>query len=132
MPGVRTGSHSNVLHEERAFRYAIDMLEQDRRGFLRFAVLGGSVSLLAATSWLPEARATGGTDALLLSCMDFRLMDDIGRYQRKTSDARSRDAAHGARRQSGDNRLTTQVRRIVGPQSDLALNCPWSLRIVEL
>jgi len=51
-----------------------------RRKFLRFAALGGGVSLLSATSWLPQARAAGATDALLLSCMDFRLMDDVERY----------------------------------------------------
>ena len=56
------------------------VLEKSRRKFLQLAVLGGGVSLLAATSMLPEARAAGTTDALLLSCMDFRLMDDIERY----------------------------------------------------
>ncbi len=56
------------------------VLEKGRRKFLRLAALGGGASLLAATSRLPGARAAGGTDALLLSCMDFRLMDDIERY----------------------------------------------------
>jgi carbonic anhydrase len=56
------------------------VLKPSRRTFLRLAALGGSASLLAATSWLLEARAAGATDALLLSCMDFRLMDDIERY----------------------------------------------------
>lgn len=54
--------------------------ENNRRKFLQLAALGGGVSLLAATSMLPEARAASTTDALLLSCMDFRLMDDIERY----------------------------------------------------
>lgn len=53
--------------------------ETSRRKFLQLAALGG-VSLLSATFVLPEARAAGAADALLLSCMDFRLMDDIGRY----------------------------------------------------
>jgi len=56
------------------------ILEKSRRKFLQLALLGGGVSLLVATSMLPEARAAGATDALLLSCMDFRLMDDIERY----------------------------------------------------
>ena len=56
------------------------ILKQSRRKFLQLAALGTGVSLLAATSLLPEARAAGATDALLLSCMDFRLMDDIERY----------------------------------------------------
>jgi hypothetical protein len=47
-------------------------------GHLRLA--GGGASLLAAASVLPMAHAAGATDALLLSCMDFRLMDDIERY----------------------------------------------------
>ena len=56
------------------------IVETNRRKFLQLAALGGGVSLLSATAWLPEARAAGATDALLLSCMDFRLMDDIERY----------------------------------------------------
>lgn len=55
-------------------------VEKSRRDFLNLAVLGSGVALLATTSWLPEAKAAGGTDALLLTCMDFRLMDDIERY----------------------------------------------------
>ena len=51
-----------------------------RRNFLQVAVLGGGATLLA--SMLPSgvANAAGNTEALLLSCMDFRLMDDIERY----------------------------------------------------
>lgn len=55
-------------------------LPDTRRKLLQIAALGGGISLLAATTGLPEARAAGGTDALLLTCMDFRLMDDIERY----------------------------------------------------
>lgn len=51
-----------------------------RRNFLRLAALGGGVSLLAAITVLPEARAAGHTEALLLSCMDFRLMNEIESY----------------------------------------------------
>lgn len=54
--------------------------EQGRRKFLQLAALGGGVSLLGAASLLGEARAAGKTDALLLSCMDFRLMDNVERY----------------------------------------------------
>lgn len=56
------------------------VFENGRRRFLQVAALGGGASLLTATSLIPEARAAGTTDALLLSCMDFRLMDDIERY----------------------------------------------------
>ncbi len=56
------------------------VFEHGRRRFIQVAALGGGASLLAATSLVPSARAAGATDALLLSCMDFRLMDDIERY----------------------------------------------------
>ena len=49
----------------------------DRRKFLELVALGGGVSLLAAGSYAPQARAAGTTEVLLLSCMDFRLMDEI-------------------------------------------------------
>lgn len=60
-------------------RYS-SVFEKGRRKFIQVAALGGGASLLAATSLVPQARAAGATDALLLSCMDFRLMDDIERY----------------------------------------------------
>jgi carbonic anhydrase len=41
------------------------------------AVLGAGAGLLAR---VPLTRAAGATDALLLSCMDYRLMDDVERY----------------------------------------------------
>ena len=48
-----------------------------RRQFLQLAA-GGAVALWA--SRVTEARAADATDALLLSCMDFRLMQDVERY----------------------------------------------------
>lgn len=51
-----------------------------RRHFLQIAALGAGVSLMAVTVGLRDAGAASGTDALLLTCMDFRLMDDIERY----------------------------------------------------
>lgn len=51
-----------------------------RRNFLQAAVLGGGASLLTAVLPTGVANAGGHTDVLLLSCMDFRLMDDIERY----------------------------------------------------
>lgn len=52
----------------------------DRRKFLELAALGGGASLLLAASYAPAARAAGTTEALLLSCMDYRLIDEIERY----------------------------------------------------
>jgi carbonic anhydrase len=49
-----------------------------RRRFIEIASLGGAASLLMAAR--PEARGAATTEALLLSCMDYRLMDDIEKY----------------------------------------------------
>lgn len=50
-----------------------------RRKFLTSVSLGGAATLLMATRGRLFARAAT-TDALLLSCMDYRLMDDVERY----------------------------------------------------
>ena len=47
-----------------------------RREFMRVAVVGGGLTLLAPRI----ARAAGDTEALLLSCMDYRLVEDTERY----------------------------------------------------
>ena len=49
-----------------------------RRKFMQIAALGGTAFLAAAVPSLP-ARA-GKTEALLLSCMDFRLMNEVEQY----------------------------------------------------
>ncbi len=54
--------------------------QTDRRKFLELVALGGGASLLAAGSYAPQARAASKTEVLLLTCMDFRLMDEIERY----------------------------------------------------
>ncbi|MGY0711604.1 carbonic anhydrase [Azospirillum argentinense] len=53
-----------------------------RRTFLKIATLGAGAALMAPlTSGVARAAPPGGeVDALLLSCMDYRLIDDIGRY----------------------------------------------------
>ena len=56
------------------------VIEKGRRKFLQLSALSSGVGLFTAMSWVPQAAAAGKTDALLLSCMDFRLMDDIERY----------------------------------------------------
>ncbi len=64
--------------------------ETTRRSFLQLAALGGGVSLLAAILPASNALAASQTEALLLSCMDFRLMDDVERYMsadRKLADS---------------------------------------------
>lgn len=60
-------SHEHPSHESAT--------NPGRRQFVQLAALGGGVALLG--SFLPAtAYAAGGTDALLLSCMDYRLVDD--------------------------------------------------------
>jgi carbonic anhydrase len=51
-----------------------------RRGFVQRAALGLGVILLTPALLASKAHAAGKVDALLLSCMDFRLMDDVERY----------------------------------------------------
>ena len=53
--------------------------EGDRRSFLKLAALGGGAMLLSATP-VRHAAAAGNVEALLLSCMDYRLVDDVARY----------------------------------------------------
>jgi hypothetical protein len=58
----------------------IQPTEIPRRTFLQLAVLGGAATLLASMLPADLAGAAGNAEALLLSCMDYRLMDEIGRY----------------------------------------------------
>ncbi|CAO3379699.1 carbonic anhydrase [Azospirillum argentinense] len=54
-----------------------------RRTFLTIAALGAGAALMAPPRIVRAAGAAqpaGEVDALLLSCMDYRLIDDIGRY----------------------------------------------------
>ncbi len=47
-----------------------------RRGLLKMALIGGAAAALP----FGQAQAGGTAEALLLSCMDYRLVDDIVRY----------------------------------------------------
>ncbi len=52
----------------------------DRRRFLKMLTVGGSVVGLTWLFPVGRLRAAGQTEALLLSCMDFRLVDATARY----------------------------------------------------
>ncbi|HEV8131974.1 MAG TPA: carbonic anhydrase [Acidobacteriota bacterium] len=54
--------------------------EQTRRTFLQLATLGGGVSLLASLLPGGVTQAAGKTEALLLSCMDYRLTHHTEQY----------------------------------------------------
>lgn len=53
-----------------------------RRTFLRGAALGAGAALMAPLTFgaAHAAQPAGAVEALLLSCMDYRLIDGIGRY----------------------------------------------------
>lgn len=53
-------------------------LPSSRRRFLTLASLGGGATLLGLAPRV--ARAAGDVDSVVLSCMDYRLMDDVGTY----------------------------------------------------
>ncbi|AWK88961.1 carbonic anhydrase [Azospirillum thermophilum] len=50
-----------------------------RRTFLKLATLSAGVALLSPMV-AGSARAAGNVEALLLSCMDYRLMDEVAAY----------------------------------------------------
>ena len=52
-------------------------IQPSRRSALRAIALGGGAALLTS---LPAAAVAGHVDVLLLSCMDYRLMDDVSAY----------------------------------------------------
>jgi carbonic anhydrase len=54
-----------------------------KREFIKLAALGAGAGLFNVALPVSMARAAGSTEALLLSCMDYRLMDDIERYMSK-------------------------------------------------
>lgn len=55
--------------------------QASRRGFLTLGVLAAGVTLLAP-ALAKRASAGGGTDILLLSCMDYRLTEEIDIYMK--------------------------------------------------
>lgn len=57
-----------------------DNTKPARRQFMELAALGTGVALLGAALPGREAQAATNVEALLLSCMDFRLMDNIEQY----------------------------------------------------
>jgi carbonic anhydrase len=64
-------------HRLAATDFAADEMSFGRRNFIKLGVLGASMSLFFGAA---PASAAGGTDALLLSCMDYRLVDDLVKF----------------------------------------------------
>ncbi|MEW6325266.1 MAG: carbonic anhydrase [Nitrospirota bacterium] len=57
-----------------------ESIQIGRRTFLKIGAVGAGAGLLALAMPGGMARAAGKTEALLLSCMDFRLVDETERY----------------------------------------------------
>lgn len=55
-------------------------MDQKRRNFLQVAGLGAFATIAGAAFPIVHLRAAAETDALLLSCMDYRLVDATTRY----------------------------------------------------
>ncbi len=56
------------------------MMAVNRRQFCRLAALGGGAALFEVAFPHRPVMASGAVDALLLSCMDYRLIDETERY----------------------------------------------------
>ncbi|MGE5476489.1 MAG: carbonic anhydrase [Bacteroidales bacterium] len=54
--------------------------ELARRQFLHLALVGGAIATVGSAIPFGAAQAGGHAEALLLSCMDYRLVDDIVHY----------------------------------------------------
>ncbi len=68
-----------MSHDHDCHHLASPETELARRGFLTKIALGAGAAMFM--SFLPGvSRAAGAADALLLSCMDYRLADDIVKY----------------------------------------------------
>ncbi len=78
-PAMRT---EGAMMDECA-EYSEHPADAGRRRFLRIALLGGGAGLLGIAWTGQPARAAGKTEALLLSCMDYRLVDETERYMSK-------------------------------------------------
>lgn len=71
--------HDHACSVKRVATGAADAALAGRRRFVQLAALGAGASLMTVAG-MRDARAAGNTEALLLSCMDFRLMDEVERY----------------------------------------------------
>lgn len=55
--------------------------EIDRRGFVKLATLAAGVGVVAA--WAPGLAFAGEADALLLTCIDYRMLDPMAAFMKK-------------------------------------------------
>ena len=58
-------------------------LQINRRRFFNIAVAAGGVALYSTLGRVGELQAGSHTEALLLSCMDYRLIDEVDKYMSK-------------------------------------------------
>jgi len=55
----------------------LDRFKTGRREFIKLATLGAGAAMFYGAA---PARASGTAEAMLLSCMDFRLVDDLAKF----------------------------------------------------
>lgn len=71
--------HSHADHAHAGHDCCGHTPRNSRRSFLKIASLGAGAMLLSPMI-AGKAQAAGNVEALLLSCMDYRLVDDTARY----------------------------------------------------
>lgn len=64
-----------MCHKKSCAELAVSRAELGRRDFIKIAAIGAGAALFMSVA--PKARAGGHAKALLLSCMDYRLVDDL-------------------------------------------------------
>jgi hypothetical protein len=72
----------NLKESDRGIPGTHEEQRQGRRQFLKTLAAAGGAAGLMLLFPVPNLRAAGQTEALLLSCMDFRLVDDTARYMK--------------------------------------------------
>jgi hypothetical protein len=72
----------DLKESDRAIPGTQEKRRQDRRQFLKALAVTGSAAGLMLLFPVANLRAAGPTEVLLLSCMDFRLVDDTARHMK--------------------------------------------------
>jgi carbonic anhydrase len=72
----------NLKESGHGIRGTHEEQRQDRRQFLKALAVAGTAAGVMSLFPAVDLRAAGQTEALLLSCMDFRLVDDTARYMK--------------------------------------------------
>jgi hypothetical protein len=74
------GRNTMIKNDSTSGCGCIEHASHPRRSFLKLATFGAGAALLSAGLPMASARAGGHAEVLLLSCMDYRLLDEIVHY----------------------------------------------------